>query len=235
MTASRSKGTRRVGEDTDRPGTLDGEHAAVWQSFGVMIRQLRQRRGWTLRELANKCGVGQSVMCRIETGRREPSIHVLVPLSIHLQVRLSDLLRIAEDEVFPTGPGMWTEIPEGLSGRPARKNGVSSARLIVISESIGTDKKIFAGDCPHRESEVSVELWNGVLADVARCTECGEPRPTPGQTKDESEEVVMASEADKQQAVDAVMHALTVENDTEKAKRLAGIVEWADKKPPKKK
>lgn len=38
---------------------------------GARIRELRERRGWTLRDLSKKTGLSYSMLSHIETGKRE--------------------------------------------------------------------------------------------------------------------------------------------------------------------
>jgi transcriptional regulator with XRE-family HTH domain len=55
---------------------MDGKAAA-----SAILRQLRQDKGLTQRDLAAKAGVPQSTIAEIETGRREPSLTLLSKLA----------------------------------------------------------------------------------------------------------------------------------------------------------
>lgn len=81
--------------------------AAVLASIGDQIRDARQSRGWLLSDLALRVGVSPSVVCRMELARREPSIYQLINACAALEMRLSGVLRRAEDEAFPLGSGPW--------------------------------------------------------------------------------------------------------------------------------
>ena len=59
---------------------------------GQILALARHERGLSQRQLAEQAGVAQSVIARIETGRREPSIptidRILAGAGIELQFRL---------------------------------------------------------------------------------------------------------------------------------------------------
>ncbi len=56
------------------------------------------------REVAARCGVSSSVLCRMELARRPPRLELLLMVCHELGVRFSDVMRFAEDEAFPAGP-----------------------------------------------------------------------------------------------------------------------------------
>jgi transcriptional regulator with XRE-family HTH domain len=57
--------------------------------FGLGIRALRRRRGWTLEMLARKAGVSRSAVWRIERGGAErAAVHVLVSIAAALGARV---------------------------------------------------------------------------------------------------------------------------------------------------
>ena len=60
--------------------------------MGEQLRQARQQRGLTLRELAQRLGVSPSMISQIETGRASPSVSTLYALATELGVSLDDLL-----------------------------------------------------------------------------------------------------------------------------------------------
>ena len=46
----------------------------------LAIRQVREKRGWTQKFVADKAGITQAMLQKIETGQRKPSFDVLVKL-----------------------------------------------------------------------------------------------------------------------------------------------------------
>lgn len=59
---------------------------------GPRLRAARKARGWTLNELAAKAAVSASTLSRLESGKRQASLELLVPLTRHLGIRVDDLL-----------------------------------------------------------------------------------------------------------------------------------------------
>lgn len=60
---------------------------------GPRLRALRQERGWTLEDLAERAGMSPSTLSRLESGKRQASLELLVPLTRELGARLDDLVR----------------------------------------------------------------------------------------------------------------------------------------------
>lgn len=85
--------------------------AAMLASIGAQVRAARQGRGWFLSDVAERLSLSASVICRLELARREPSIHQLIMVCAVLGLRLSDVIRIAENEAFPLGPTPWPPSP----------------------------------------------------------------------------------------------------------------------------
>lgn len=66
---------------------------------GPRLRAARRERGWTLEDLASRAGMSASTLSRLESGKRQASLELLVPLTRHLGVRIDDL--IAQDPPDP--------------------------------------------------------------------------------------------------------------------------------------
>jgi transcriptional regulator with XRE-family HTH domain len=89
-------------EDPWTSGQIDkATEEAITRAIGDLIRRARQASGLKLQELADQCGVSQSVLCRVELARRTPGIAFLMTVSAQLGIRLSDLFRAAEDAAVP--------------------------------------------------------------------------------------------------------------------------------------
>lgn len=63
----------------------------IIQSLGDVIRQLREKANWSLRELATKVDISAPFLSDIELGKRYPSDDVLRELARHLKTTLDDL------------------------------------------------------------------------------------------------------------------------------------------------
>ncbi|GHJ57744.1 hypothetical protein NOK12_02630 [Nocardioides sp. OK12] len=59
---------------------------------GARLRAARNDRGWTLDELAERAGMSPSTLSRLESGKRQASLELLVPLTRLLGIRLDDLV-----------------------------------------------------------------------------------------------------------------------------------------------
>jgi transcriptional regulator with XRE-family HTH domain len=61
-------------------------------SLGHQVRTMRQAHGWTVEQAAEHFGIEPAHVRRIEAGRTNPSLAVLVSIAGALGVPLSDLL-----------------------------------------------------------------------------------------------------------------------------------------------
>lgn len=62
------------------------------RQVGARLRALRHSRGWTLDELASRANLSPSTLSRLESGKRQASLELLVPLTRQLGVTLDDLV-----------------------------------------------------------------------------------------------------------------------------------------------
>lgn len=60
-------------------------------SFGTRLRELRLQRGWTMQELAARCGLSKAFLSRLESGDRQASIAAVLTLSRIFGVSLASL------------------------------------------------------------------------------------------------------------------------------------------------
>lgn len=59
---------------------------------GTRLRAARNDRGWTLDDLAERAGMSPSTLSRLESGKRQASLELLMPLTRQLGIRLDDLV-----------------------------------------------------------------------------------------------------------------------------------------------
>ncbi len=83
---------------------------ASLQELGPRLRSARKKRGLTLEELADRSGISTSTLSRLESGKRQATLELLVPLTRQLQIRIDDLVpaepadpRIRQSEVHRHG------------------------------------------------------------------------------------------------------------------------------------
>src|SRR3546814_20621868 len=61
-------------------------------TLGAVLRDLRARFGWTLKEMSAKCGIPVSTLSQVEHDRLTLTSAKLQQLSQRLNIRMSDLL-----------------------------------------------------------------------------------------------------------------------------------------------
>jgi transcriptional regulator with XRE-family HTH domain len=59
---------------------------------GPRLRRLREQRGVTLTEVADRTGISKSTLSRLENGQRKPSLELLLPLAQAYGTPLDDLV-----------------------------------------------------------------------------------------------------------------------------------------------
>jgi len=64
----------------------------VLAEVGPRLRRLRERRGMTLTALAAQTGISKSTLSRLESGRRKPSLELLLPLAEIYHLPLDELV-----------------------------------------------------------------------------------------------------------------------------------------------
>ena len=57
------------------------------------LKTLRERRGMTQEQLAEKSGVSRTYLARLETGRQDPTLSTLEKLATALKVDVAKLLK----------------------------------------------------------------------------------------------------------------------------------------------
>lgn len=62
------------------------------EQVGARLRAVRRSRGLTLEELASSAGMSASTLSRLESGKRQASLELLLPLTRRLGIRLDDLV-----------------------------------------------------------------------------------------------------------------------------------------------
>lgn len=65
----------------------------------LMIRQERLQRGWSQEKVAKRLGLTQSMLLKIETGKRRPSFDVLVKLEDLFGMNYRDLFNISKRQI----------------------------------------------------------------------------------------------------------------------------------------
>lgn len=74
------------------PGLING------QTLGTKVRALRKAHSWTLAEVSEATGLSISALSKIENDQVSPTFANLMRLAEGLEITLSDLVTLAEDE-----------------------------------------------------------------------------------------------------------------------------------------
>lgn len=89
---------------------------------GPRLRGARHARGWTLEELATRAAMSPSTLSRLESGKRQASLELLLPLTRQLGIRIDDLLpqevpdpRVRREEIHRDGMVIVPLAPEGAA------------------------------------------------------------------------------------------------------------------------
>jgi len=68
----------------------------VWDvafSYQPLIRERRERKGWSQEDLAGKVGVTRQTIANIENGLNEPRVTIAIAIALALGVTVYDLFR----------------------------------------------------------------------------------------------------------------------------------------------
>ena|SRR5690242_4749910 len=73
--------------------------ANLQEVIGIVIRQERQDRRLTIKELGEKAGISEIYMGEIERGQKYPSANVLESLARALELSLAEMLELMAEEL----------------------------------------------------------------------------------------------------------------------------------------
>ena len=71
-------------------------------TIGSLLRALRARNDWTLKEMSQRCGIPLSTLSKVENDRLTLTYDKLQQISQRLNIRMSELF--AEDDNTPEPP-----------------------------------------------------------------------------------------------------------------------------------
>ena len=108
--------------------------ASVEESLSLVaprLREVRQRRGLTITEVAQTTGISKSTLSRLETGQRRPTLELLLPLAGAYRVPLDELVGAPDVgdprvRLKPRTVNGRTVLP--LTGNP---NGVQAWKIVI--------------------------------------------------------------------------------------------------------
>ena len=98
------------------------------ESFGKRVSTVRERRGWTQRELAERAQISVTFLSEVENGKRNVSSEVLLRVADALGASLDYLMRGEDDSGDATAP---VEIPAALAGA-AQEHGWPFSETVAL-------------------------------------------------------------------------------------------------------
>lgn len=111
------------------------------QHVGPRLRAARHRQGLTLEELAARARISPSTLSRLESGKRQATLELLVPLTRQLGIRIDDL--IPSDTPDPR-----------VKLEPIRRNGLLIVPLAPTHAPISTYRITYPPSAPMPELRV---------------------------------------------------------------------------------
>lgn len=69
----------------------DGRKEKIIKDFGKSLKNIRESKGLSFRELAAASGVDHAQIARIENGEKDPRMHTVVLLADALDIDLGEL------------------------------------------------------------------------------------------------------------------------------------------------
>ncbi|GAB3847171.1 helix-turn-helix domain-containing protein [Nesterenkonia populi] len=79
------------------------------EQVGVRLRAARTAKGWTLERLARAAGLSASTLSRLESGKRQASLELLLPLTRQLGIAVDDLIAPVHQDPRVTREGWEAE------------------------------------------------------------------------------------------------------------------------------
>lgn len=95
-----------------------------YEPVGPRIRRLREDKGWSLTDLAERAGISRSYLSQIERGESEPTQGKII--------QLADALGALPSELYGEEPGT-VNIPKSLR-EFARQNNLGSAEIQMLAQ-----------------------------------------------------------------------------------------------------
>ena len=71
----------------------------ISDAFGIVLRAQRQEKGLTQEQLSERVDVVHSFIHSLESGKKQPSLEMVLNLAVALGVRAADLVGALEDRL----------------------------------------------------------------------------------------------------------------------------------------
>jgi transcriptional regulator with XRE-family HTH domain len=119
--------------------------ARVSDGVGQRLKRLREHRGLTLTAVAETTGISKSTLSRLETGKRRPTLELLLALSSEYSVPLDDL--VAAPDV---GDPRIRLKPDRVKGRVVipltrQPDGMQAWKIVIPTDKITPEPRAHDG------------------------------------------------------------------------------------------
>lgn len=121
-------------------GHMATSHQDRLEAVGPRLRELRRRRGLTLAVLAERTGINESTLSRLEGGTRKPTLEMLLPLAELYAVPLDVLVgapRTGDPRIHPR-----PVTRDGLTYVPLSTPGGVQAHKLLIPPRPGSERDL---------------------------------------------------------------------------------------------
>lgn len=128
--------------------------------LGLRIKALRQARGLTLDQLAQRSGVSRAMISRVERGESSPTATLLDRLCVGLGIVLSALFRDERQSsplIRRADQPLWTDPGSGYLRRTVSPPGMGSAIEIVEVEMPAGGRVML--DAPRASHRLDQQVW----------------------------------------------------------------------------
>ncbi len=129
-----------LGDAPAAAGTAD--LAAVLEGVGPRLRALRRQRGVTLAQLAQTTGIGVSTLSRLESGRRRPTLELLLPLARAHRVPLDELVGAPATGDPRVHPRPFTRHGQTFVPLSRRSGGPAAYKQILPGDPLGATREL---------------------------------------------------------------------------------------------
>ena len=71
---------------------------ALSNAFGAVLRQIRNEKGLTQDDLADRLGINSPYISRLESGQKHPSLEMIWKIAKALGIQASDIVKAVENK-----------------------------------------------------------------------------------------------------------------------------------------
>lgn len=123
-----------------------------------LLRDIRNEKGYTLDELADRAGVHRTSIGLLERGERTPTVQIAAQLAEALDMKLSDLVVRAEASLEKGGIGE-EDIVEEFTGREAASKNFRNEQALIKTTGFGTETlKAAIESCYNTLDTIDIQL-----------------------------------------------------------------------------